>query len=429
MTWILRKNLAPQVSYRIAESGFNKKFAADTDFGTRRVLRLKRAKPSIETHTSENRQNPSNPRDVPMRELNADNVIDYLRETGRLEGDAEATLLTGGVSNVVLRISPTNGPDFVLKQSRKKLQTAADWQSRLERIWREADVMRTLCQLLLPRTIPAVLFEDRDNYLFAMEAIEPDHVVWKTALLQSATDNTAPSPPQAATIPPTTARGGEGVNEKVTILAATALARIHSETAGVSEYRDRWSDITVFDELRLDPYYRFIARRHPQIQSTIDTLIEQTTGNAICVVSADFSPKNILITRGSQAGIALVDFETAHYGDPAFDLGFFLTHLLCKSVYFGEDGGPLLDLAVLCWRTYLEALSPVNSSPLFAEVDISRRTARHLAACLLARVDGKSPVEYLDKGQQALIRRNALPLFDSDDLRVEDVFARFQIHQ
>lgn len=349
-----------------------------------------------------------------MRELNPDNVIDYLRETGQLVGNAEATLLTGGVSNVVLRISPTDGPDFVLKQSRTKLRTAVDWRSRLERIWREADVMRTLSSLLPPGTIPAVLFEDRDNFLFAMEAIEPDHVVWKTALLESATDRKAPS------------FRGEGEHENVTILAATALARIHSATAGVTEYQDRWSDITDFDELRLDPYYRFIARRYPAIRSAIEALIQQTMENATCAVSADFSPKNILVTRDIQTGIALVDFETAHYGDPAFDLGFFLTHLLCKSVYAGNNGGPMLDLAALFWRTYRDALNPVNLSPLFDEDELSRRTARHLTACLLARVDGKSPVEYLNEEQQAIVRGKALSLFDCDDLQVENVFERFQ---
>jgi len=43
------------------------------------------------------------------------------------------------------------------------------------------------------------------------------------------------------------------------------------------------------------------------------------SAHRICLVLADFSPKNILIT---DQGIHLVDFETAHYGDPAFDLGF-----------------------------------------------------------------------------------------------------------
>lgn len=338
-----------------------------------------------------------------MRELDPQNAVDYLRQTGRLSEDEDATAaeLAGGVSNVVLRIAHANGDDFVLKQSRAKLRTAVDWRSRLERIWREADVMRTLSAMLPAGTIPRVLFEDRENYLFAMEAVAADHVVWKHDLLRGNADG------------------------RIAHLAAEALAGIHGQTAGVADLRQRWSDLTVFDELRLDPYYRFIAGRHPKFQPAIDALIAESISNSFCVVSADFSPKNILIAGD---GISVVDFETAHYGDPAFDLGFFLTHLLLKSVYHGENGAPFLALAREFWCRYIARLELPNICDEMRDRELAGRTVKHLAACLLARVDGKSPVEYLNEPQQAFVRELVLRLFERIPNHVEDVFDKFGEH-
>ncbi|MCH7990489.1 MAG: hypothetical protein IID46_15215 [Planctomycetes bacterium] len=123
-------------------------------------------------------------------DLGPDNVLEYLRSNGHLAPDvsARAELLAWGVSNVVMRISLESGNDFVLKQSREQLQTEKPWFSRLDRIWRETDFIRTVAPLLPAGVIPHVLFEDRENYLFAMEAVDADHTVWKAELLAGRAD-------------------------------------------------------------------------------------------------------------------------------------------------------------------------------------------------------------------------------------------------
>ncbi len=57
-----------------------------------------------------------------MQEITADNAIDYLRASGRIAGPAHVELLSGGVSNLVLRVTTVDGP-FILKQSRSQLRT------------------------------------------------------------------------------------------------------------------------------------------------------------------------------------------------------------------------------------------------------------------------------------------------------------------
>ena len=337
-----------------------------------------------------------------MLELNPQNVVGYLRERGKitLHGAAVAEPLAWGVSNVVLRVNCSDGPDLVIKQSREKLRTRADWRSRLERIYREAEVQRLLADRLLVDVVPRVLFEDRPNYLFAMQAVEADHTVWKSSLLNGDCDR------------------------RVATTAGDALSLIHNRTAGDDALRSAWSDVTVFDELRLDPFYRFTANVHPHLAGRLDDLISETRTTQVCLVLGDFSPKNILITR---RGIALVDFETGHFGDPAFDLGFFLSHLLLKeiaspSLRSGTLRGRFLELAEAFWWQYLDRLDPPRNAAALQPPELSRRTVPHLAGCLLARIDGKSPVDYLNDGQQQIARQFALWLFAESPPRTEDAF-------
>ena len=340
-----------------------------------------------------------------MRELGRENVVQYLHETGRLPRDsaAHAELLAWGVSNVVLRISPDSEVDLVLKQSRAQLRTKAEWFSRLERIWREAEIMQILEPLLPPGTVPRVLFEDRENYLFGMQAVDARHTVWKAELLDGRAEL------------------------EVARRCGALLATIHRTTWNRGDLRDRWSDRAVFDELRLDPFYRFLKKSHPDLDAALMQLIDETLATSHCVVHADFSPKNILLTRCEDAPsneepqIALVDYETGHFGDPAFDLGFFLSHLLLKTVRHVECRDAFLALPQQFWAEYRKTCEP-DTGRAIEIAAVERRGVRHLAACLLARIDGKSTVDYLSLPQQNLVRQFARACLLNPRETLADVF-------
>lgn len=311
-----------------------------------------------------------------MIPLTPDNAVDYLQRAGLIRGPADVEPLGGGVSNVVLRITPQSGAAVVLKQSREKLRTRAEWRSRLERIWREADVMRLLDRLV-PGTAPRILFEDRPNYVLVMEAIDREHVVWKDALLAGRVD-----PALADTL-------------------GDLLGRIHLRSWGDPAVAAALPDAEAFEELRLDPYYRHVAVAHPVLAGELDRLITGALERREALVLGDFSPKNILLTAG---GVRLVDFETGHCGDPTFDLGFFLTHIALKGVRAGARGGSLFDFARQFWHVYARTMA----APIAATPGFEPRVVRHWAACLLARIDGKSPVDYLDGRQQTIVREFAI---------------------
>lgn len=368
-----------------------------------------------------------------MLEITALTTAEYLHHSGRVPRQTPVIVheLQGGVSNIVLRVEVGGGPPFVIKQCRERLRVAMDWRARLDRIWTEAATIELL-QLILPEgTVPRILFEDRANYLFAMTCAPDDSVTWKSQLLAGRID------------PGIAARLG------------TILGTIHAEAPHYPALYGKLADTSLFEELRIDPYYRTIARVHPDLAPRIDGLIAAMNRPAKerTLVLGDFSPKNILVHEG---GLILLDFECAHAGDPAFDLGFFLTHLLLKSVKAlvqgsesaagsaGESptlpadinpespaesvsGSPeppsldseLIDLAARFWKAYLarRAAGPAE------EASLVRRACLHTAACVLARVDGKSPVEYLDAKGQSIARRFAREALEYRPARWDELVA------
>ena len=280
-----------------------------------------------------------------------------------------------GVSNVVVRVDVEGRPPVVLKQARGRLRTEAVWLSRLERVWTECDALALLDGVLPEGTVPRVTYTDVPNFLFGMTCAPDDSVVWKERLLTGEAD-------------PDVGRW-----------AGEALGVVHASTVGHPALDGRLADTGVFDELRVDPFYRAAALARPEAAADLNALIASMADpRPRCLVLGDFSPKNILVHA---RGLTLVDFETAHAGDPAFDLGFFLSHLLLKSVHAVGTGCRQDVLGVIA--AFVGAYRNVASDP-----GVDHRASGHAAACLLARVDGKSPVDYLDGRSRDAVRRFAL---------------------
>jgi 5-methylthioribose kinase len=296
-----------------------------------------------------------------MLELTEANVLDYLRTNGHIgSGPARAELLGGGVSNIVLRIE---APDrtFVLKQSRPRLRTRDDWFSDLDRVFREQQVIQAL-HLFLPEVVPTVLFADQDNYLFAMSAAPADHRVWKQALLAGDIDM--------------------GLAER----AGYILGRIHQATANNPALIGPFADHTVFVQLRVDPFYRKVQERRPEVALAVEPLIQDMLCLKEALCHGDFTPKNLLVHQG---GFTLVDYETAHLGDPSMDLGLFLSHVILKAYRRPKLLRSYLDMARAFWSGYS---AQVRFRPI---KELAARGVLHFGACLLARIDGTSPVDYL----------------------------------
>jgi 5-methylthioribose kinase len=326
-----------------------------------------------------------------MHEVTADNAGVYLREQGWISAaPARVECLGGGVSNTVLRVT-TPGRVFVLKQSCPRLRTRDAWFSDLDRVYREQQVMELLHPVLPPLTVPEVLFADRANYLFAMSHAPTGARPWKEDLL-------------AGTVVPALGRQ-----------AGLILGRIHQATAG-SAAAQRLADPTVFVQLRVDPFYRRVQERRPEVAAAVERLVAQmlSPGEALC--HGDYTPKNLL---AHAAGFTLVDYETAYYGDPAMDLGLFLCHLVLKAFKNPARCQAYFDLTRGFWDAYR---AEVRFRPA---TELEARGIAHLGACLLARIDGTSPVDYLpDEPRREAVRHVGRQLLHEPVGRWDDVLRR-----
>lgn len=272
--------------------------------------------------------------------------------------------LAGGVScDVYLAELP--GRRIVVKRALPKLRVAADWHAPAERAEAEVAWMR-LAAGIDPRFVPKVLGEDRTRHVFAMEFVP--YPVWKSLLA-----------------------AGE-IDVAFAAKVGAALARLHLRADG-------FENGAQFHALRIEPYLLYTAERHPDVAARIREIAHGVEAARIALMHGDMSPKNILC--GPEP--VFLDAECAAIGDPAFDLAFCLNHLLLKGVWHREHV-PALSRAFVALKN---AYAP--------DAALDRRAAALLAAFLLARVDGKSPVEYLtDEASKAYVRAKAKALLKAD---------------
>ena len=300
----------------------------------------------------------------------------YLRGLGLANpsDDIGVRELGGGVSNIVLLVELL-GRRWVVKQALGRLRVKDEWLSDPERVIREAESLRALRPILGEAAVPEVIHLDRANLLFIMTAAPPDALPWKESLL------------------------GRRVDLAVARQAGVLLARMINGSRADPQLARQFADRNVYRQLRLDPYYHTTAARHPDVQKELRELMADTSKIQTALVHGDYSPKNMLV-RGHD--IMLIDFEVIHWGDPAFDAGFLMNHLFLKAFHQPVAATVYVDAARAFWETLRSALGSD------AWESFETMTLRHLGALMLARIDGKSPVEYVrDEETKGHVRRVA----------------------
>jgi aminoglycoside phosphotransferase (APT) family kinase protein len=285
--------------------------------------------------------------------------------------------MEGGASSEIWRVD-VPGRRLCLKRALPELRVAQHWEAPTIRNHHEFAWLRVAGRVC-PDSAPRVIGQDSMNGLFAMEYLDPAMFpLWKLQLRDGRAD-----PAVAAAV-------------------ATRLAQIHNATAGDPEIARMFATDDIFYALRLEPYLIAPTRLHPELAGPLGQLTHATARTHLALVHGDICPRNIVVGR---RGPVFLDAECAWYGDPAFDLAFVLNHLLLKCLWNTQAVSRFL----LCFDRLAEAyLSRVEWEP---REDVERRAAHLLPGLLLARIDGKSPVEYvtseLDKGR---VRRTARAL-------------------
>jgi len=306
-------------------------------------------------------------------------VLEFVHRAGLARaGEAPPVeALTGGVSSDIWRVDLSRGPVCV-KRALPRLRVAQLWEApvernRYERLWLQA------AGEAVPGCTPTVLSWDDDQGLFAMQYL--DFPVWKERLRLGDAD-----PAFAGKV-------------------GAALAGIHAATAGREDVAKRFPTDKIFHAIRLEPYLLATAKKHPDLEGKLIGLANRTAASHVALVHGDVSPKNILV---APQGPVFLDAECAWYGDPAFDLAFCLNHLVLKSFWVPN---PAL-------RKCFESLKDHYLAGVTWESSIEERVATLLPGLLLARVDGKSPVEYLDEEMREQVRQLARGMLVSEEKRL-----------
>ena len=365
----------------------------------------------------------------------------YLTAQGVLGDSAPLTVeaLGGGVSNIVLKVT-TPAQCWVLKQALPELRVAAYWPSRIDRAVREAEALRVVSGHLPSGAVPTVHFIDEENYIYGMSCAPDSATLWKEDLL-----------------------AGE-----VALPVAAAAGRMLAQMHAIQDpaVRERFIDDEVFWQLRVDPYYNTIAEKYPSVKPVVARAIAQMKARKLALVHGDYSPKNMFVLRekmdsradpysehdssGCESGkekmdsrfrgndglgalsvgcssesevscanpILLLDFEVVHWGDPAFDLAFCVNHLLIKSIVNAHVQAAYFQAVTAMLEGYRDELPAIDWEELLAE------TRLQLGCLMLARIDGKSPVEYItDEPTKETVRRVSRFILHEQSATISDIYA------
>ena len=296
--------------------------------------------------------------------------------------------LTGGVSSEVYHVK-TNKNNYCIKRSLKRLLVKKKWIANTNRIKFEYLWLKH-CQNILKRNIPNTYeFNNKKKYI-VMEYLKTSQ--YKT--LKQLYFNKI-------------------ININTIRSISKHLYKIHSNSNNYKTKKTFEGNYKNFYDLRLDPYFNEVGRVYPKYKGYIKKINENYIKHSNTLVHGDFSPKNILVGKNK---IIYLDAECCNFGDPVFDLVFFTNHLLIKSIFFKDKSQEFIKLYISFYKEYLSNLSTKNFN---SYID---RIIKMTPIMLLSRVDGKSPVEYINKVKiKNIIRKKSFLLLDSKISSLNDI--------
>ncbi len=279
-----------------------------------------------------------------------------------------------GISSKIFLINRKH-ERIVLKQSLKKFRIDKKINISIKRNLYEQDFINLANTFLEPGIIPKIIMSDRKNCFFIMTSASKNSVPWKELLLK-----------------------GE-VNFKIAKKVGAILANIHNNTAYNAELQKRFKDNSVFIIGRITTGYLEVARQFLSVKDLILKIANRCLNTKRALVTADITPKNILVDNDN---IMMIDHEGAHYGDPSFDLGIFIAHILLKSVYNIKIKKKYYKLIKIFWKSYLKGITVWDSSQM------EKNVIENTIVMISARLFGKLPVEYLTGQEKEVLKRNII---------------------
>ncbi len=310
-----------------------------------------------------------------LESINQEKIIEYKK-------------LKGGVSSEVYYVK-THNNNYCIKRSLKKLLVKKKWIVNTNRIKFEYLWLKN-CKNLLNNNIPKTYeFNDKKKYIIMEYLDQLEYKTLKELYFEGK------------------------INIKTIKLISKHLYKIHSNSNSLDFKKTFEGNSKNFYDLRIDPYFNEVGRVYPKYKSYISNINKEYFKYSTSLVHGDFSPKNILIGKNK---ILYIDAECSNFGDPVFDLVFFSNHLLIKSIFFKENSEKFAKSYMIFYKEYLKELSKKSYNAYL------NRIIKMTPIMLLARIDGKSPVEYIKTNKlKNIIRKNAFKLLSRKIENLKDI--------
>ena len=307
----------------------------------------------------------------------------------------ECLKITDGVSSDIWYVETEKGIEFCIKRALEKLTVKEDWFAPVSRNNYEAAYFKA-CRNIAPISFPKILGHDSNNYILAMEWFKPEsYFLWKKKLLDI----------------------------DIEIKDAKAISEIlnkkHAYFNNKSYYKNKFNNDKTFFDIRIEPYILFTSQSYPQYKNFFFKAAKSLVANKKTVIHGDFSPKNILIGPISPV---ILDAETACWGDPIFDLAFCNNHIILKSILNTSAKKKYLNLSKEFINTYI---TKINWEEKSSFID---RFLKLIPLLILARLDGKSPVEYFKEKEVKIARALSLSMLDNNLKDINSFFSIWENH-
>ena len=292
-----------------------------------------------------------------------------------------------GLKNAVYYVV-TNEKSMMIKQAHSRVQIKERWWVDRKRIFAEKNSIEVLAEILPPDVIPDVILEDRTDFILVTTPPPHDSVLWEDDL------------------------GRGRIDLQIAVQCGEVLASVHNQTYQARELKAMFKELKAFDQLRIEPCYSRVAQSFPDLKRPIEAQARNLRKNRQALVLGDVRPRNIWVNNGQ---IYLVDFATAHFGHPSFDLAFYASDLCLKSMINSVQKAAYLEAINVFWNAYFKIAEYPEKE------QIEKDAVRDFGCLLLSATDGRLPVDYLDEDMQSLARRIAQSLLFTELDKIEDI--------
>jgi 5-methylthioribose kinase len=295
--------------------------------------------------------------------------------------------LSDGMKNLVYLVTSAD-ERWTVKQALSRVQIKERWWVDRKRVFAEKNCIELLHQIFPPPVIPEVLLEDRTDFVLVTTAPPDNSVLWEDEL------------------------AGGRIDLQIAVQCGEFLATVHNETFQNRDVRLMFKDTKAFEQLRIEPYYTRVIQAYPDLKKVITAQARTLMKDGYCLVLGDLRPRNVWITSGQ---LFLVDFATAHYGCPSFDLAFYSIDMCVKAMNNSTQKAAYLEAINVFWNAYFR----------IAEYERVAETAKmavaDLGCLLLAATDGRQTQVFPDEHTMELSRRIAQSLLFTELERIEDI--------